>query len=225
MTDRNSQFKATKHLFMDALVGVSFPVDYSEWSALSDDFKVAALFVNFYPQITHAWSFYNKFGPAPITAEDAIDAVLSKFLKVIDRIGEADYVGSFIWHIAKNSIGDEIKPKRVHYRYDNEQSNFVTDISDVEEIDLFDFIPYEEDPIDVALARDAVWGIIVGMGPKAEKVARHLIGGKSLVRVGKNVKNRHLDNLADVAVSDLEYDIIVAQLKREIAPLRYAFDF
>ena len=222
----NTQFYLTKKLYAEALTDVTFPISYDEWIALPEDYKVAALYVNFYPQITMAWLYCNKKGPAPITTEDAISAVVTKFVTVMSSVDIKKYKASWIYTVAKNAIYDEIKPKNVQYHYNMVCSNYVYgDESNEVEMDLFDLVPSEDDPYEVAQAREALWTIISGMGLKAEKVANHLINGDPLAKTRSDHKGYANDRLANVSVSSKEYDEILSDIKEKIAPLGYAFGF
>ena len=222
----NSQFKATKRMLLDsAFSKTSFPLSYDSWNSLPDDLKSAALYVNFYRTITMAWSSFNKdkYHKAPITTDDAVGLVLDMLEKNVPIIvGDAKrYTDAYIYCIAWRSICAVTRTKCVNEYYNTVKSNLEYDALTNDVIDLFDLVPCEDDPYELVQARDALWAIIEGMGPKALKVADHLINDSSLRRSHK-LSN---DLLADVSVNADEYSVIVKELKAKMKPLGYIWGY
>lgn len=223
----SSQFRATKKMLLSSTFSkTQFPMDYATWNALDTDYKAVALFVNYYRTITVAWS---QFINPVITTDDAVAAVLDKLHKIVpimseytgNGTGEEIYTSGYIYTVCWRAIMDKSKGKGVNERYHKEVSNEVSDWDLDDVIDLFDIVAYENEPMEVVHAREALWTIIEGMGPKALKVADHLINGSSLHKSHKGDG----DLLADVSVSADEYTNIVKELKKQIAPLGYAWGY
>lgn len=226
MASNNSQFHATKIMFKEALSDVSFPLEYNEWLALDEDLKAAALFVNFYSSITIAWS---KYLPAPITSDTAVSTVMQYILKNVEILNKDSnrYTNGYFYTLAYNAICGVTRTVNTQNIYNYEMSNYTasTEGGSDKELDLFDLVPYEDDPYEVAQAREALWSIIAGMGPKAEKVANHLITGDPLSKTRKDSREYANDRLADVSVTSKEYDEILNSIKEKIAPLGYIFGY
>lgn len=219
-----SQFQATKKMFkVSAFSQVSFPITFDEWSALDDDLKGAALYINFYPQIVLAWS---KFDNSPCDTETIVSDFLMTLVKNVDKIKEAPkrYAPGYIYTLANRSFLCMVRQPKYNRIYESEISNEVSTTTD-DIIDLFDLVPHEDEPYEVVQHREALWAIIRGMGPKAEKVVNHLINGEPLTRARKTANLRDLDPLADVSVSAEEYPAIISQISEKIAPLYYSYSF
>lgn len=220
------QFQATKKMFKEyAFSGASFPMAYTDWSALDDDLKGAALYINFYSQIILAWpkaiSICKLDSPTCDTETVVSDFLMTLTKNVaIIKANPKRYTPGYIYTLAKRSFICMLRQPKYTRVYDAEMSNEISTAED-EILDLFDLVPFEDDPIEVVQAREAIWAIIEGMGPKALKVANHLITDDPLSRS----KNKVNDRLADVSVSSKEYPIIVAQIREKIAPYAYVFNF
>lgn len=222
MANNFESFKATKSMFMGAFDRKMFPLSFEDWDRLDTDLKAAALFINFYREITLAWDSYVN---APITGEAAVSEVLDVLMKNVHIISNAPerYTPQYIYHISKIKILGAVRPICVNQIYNSEISNIA--YADDNEVDLFDLCPYEDEPYEVAQAREALWAILEGMGPKALKVADHIINGNSLRRSHKRARLHPEDKLAEVSVSADEYAAIVKEIKKQIAPLGFAWGY
>ena len=212
------QFQATKKMFKEyAFSKTSFPITFEEWSALDDDLKGAALYINFYSEIILAWS---KFDNSPCDTETIVSDFLMTLVKNVDKIMESPkrYKPGYIYTLAKRSFICMVRQPKYTRVFETEISNEVSTAND-DIMDLFDLVPHEDEPYEVVQHHEALWTIIRGMGPKAEKVANHLINGEPLTRARKTANQRDLDPLADVSVSAEEYPAIISQIKEKIAPL------
>lgn len=222
MTNSIYEFVETKKMFLPIFSGIKFPITYEVWHNMDADIKAAALYLNFYPQITYAWQKFTRY----IISDDiAVSAVMLKLMNNVSILDDnpKKFTCSYIYRISWNAIGDAMRNKAASLAYDTEISN-VQYSADAEELNLYDLVPCEDDPYEVVKAREALWSIIKGMGPKAEKVVNHLITGDSLKKTRKGSSGYATDRLRDVFVTDEEFDSIVTQLKSNIGHLGYAFD-
>ena len=224
-SNTSSQFRATKKMLLSGVFSKSqFPMDYSTWNALDFDYKAAALFVNYYRTITLAWS---HFVNPVITTDDAVDAVLFKLHAIVpklsEELGEEMYTPQFIYIVCKNAIMDKSKSKSVNERYHKELSETI--LWSDETVDIFDIIAYYDEPIENTYAREALWAIIEGMGPKAMKEVDHMINGGSLKKTSKRSLEYHNDMLAEITVTADEYSAIVKDIQHRIAPLGFAWGY
>ena len=225
----SSQFSATKKMFLSSIFShTKFPLTYSVWVQLPEDLKAAALYVNFYREITLAWQWFVNNKCANVSTDDAVGYVLDK-LEANVAIMTSDkkrFSPKYIYRISWNCICEKTRNKCNIERYNSEESNYHFDPSSGELLDWFDILPQNSeldnlDEYETALAKEALWTIIEGMGPKALKVADHLINGSSLRKSHKNDG----DILADVFVTADEYTFIVTELKKNIAPLGFVWGY
>ena len=217
-----SQFQATKKMFREAAFSnYTFPLTYDEWFALDDDLKGAALYINFYPQIILAWS---KFDNSPCDTETVVSDFLITLVKNVDKIKESSkkYTSGYIYTLAKRSFICMVRQPKFTRVYTSEIGSEIT-TSDNDILNLFDLVPYEDEPYEAVQHSEALWAVIHGIGPKAEKVVNHLINDESLTKVRKTANHRELDPLADVSVKAEEYPAIISQIREAIAPLYYAY--
>ena len=88
------------------------------------------------------------------------------------------------------------------------------------DVNLWDLVPSTDEDFETQELKESIWEIIRKMGPKAEKVANHLINGTdSLNKLSSSSKEYTSDRLADVTVSASEYEAILNELKVALAPL------
>lgn len=224
MFNSTTQFKLTRRIFSSALSNVSFPLTFDEWKEIDSDLQAAALFVNFYREITSAWG---KFPNSPITPDIAVSVVVENLFKNVPKILEEPerFTSGYIHVITVKRLISEVRNKGINYVFNNECSNFMYDPELDDEIDLYDLVAAATEAYEVTYASEELWAIIEGMGPKAEKVANHLITGDSLRKTRPDVIDYHNDRLADVSVSRKEFDAIKEQIKSKIVHLGFAFGY
>lgn len=97
-----NQFKETLNLFKPALEGESYD-SYWEWMLIPDKLKAAALYIQFYDQITLAWA---KTMKPFIEEETAISTLMQYLIKNVDIIKEnrKRYTPNYIYKIAFNAF-------------------------------------------------------------------------------------------------------------------------
>lgn len=212
-----SEFTTTYSLFHNYLNFLHFPITFEEWMNLDESDKAAALYVNFYKEISLAW-YKNKF--SYVEEEEGVSTVLQYLVKNCEIVSKDNhkFSGAYIYKVCANCIYCLRNIKR---NADAEKYNLYNEVRDEvndTEVNLYDLAPYIEDPYEVKVAREIIWNTISTMGLKTEKVVNHLITGDSLRRTQKRSKEYAKDRLRDVQVDAKEYDEIVDSLKEHLAP-------
>jgi hypothetical protein len=227
-----SQFRETYKLYRNALSNYSFPLSCEDWLAAPDEEKAVLLFVNFFNEVELGW-YKGRYksglktvqAHANIQEEDAIDTVNQYLMKNVAIIQKnpKKYTPAYIYRVTYNCITCMNLVQRDITRNQVEVSNN-SEGNDGDAIDLFDFIPFTDDPYEVREAKEALWTLLDKMGPKAKKVANHLITGDPLTKTSKRNIDYAKDSLADVEVSQEEADEIVETLMYNLGRYGYAFD-
>lgn len=217
----SNAFKETKNLFID-YTNYSRPLSYAEWLSVPDDNKAAILYVQFYEQITLAWFKTKSFF---VLEEDGVSTMLQYLVKNVPIIKENPkrFTPAYIYKVAYNClycISHDIK--RDIARWENETSNIVTS-GDGDELDLFDTVVIG-DGFDESMTRGDFWAIIEMMGPETEKVINHLLNGESLDAVNKLAKSYKDDPLRDVSVTLDQMEVIMEQLRTNLAAFRKIYN-
>lgn len=147
----NSEFVNTRNLFEEYLnYDRDKPLSYVEWCNLPDDYKTAALFVQFYDQITLAWYKLKKSYSQEC---DGVEEVLQYLNKNVPRIEEDPrrFTPSYIYTVSWNCLDCVCWEGGVKSKiHKNEVSNIQnTQQSNMEEsvFDLFDTVVQEFDPM------------------------------------------------------------------------------
>ena len=208
----NATFKpffATKRLFSN-YIGYTNPYTFSEWEALPADYHVAALYVQFYPEIYKAW---NKSKRDYFKDEhDGVEIIIQYLTKNVSKIMEDPkrFSAAYIYRVAYNCIAalsrndSHIGP--FTYRHMHECSNIVTQSTNgtTEELDLFDTIPSVID-IDIIIDadvieqhRDSFWKIIDNLNPDSRAVVNSLLGKSSKRKVTDEKRAEIMAELRDL---------------------------
>lgn len=219
-----SPFISTKQMFREYLVGYSYPLTYETWVAADEEDKAALLFVNFYNQITLAYSnVVTKYNADYIVAEDAVSNILGVLIKNSNILTENEdgskrFTQGYFYSVCWGCIFSMVRSIATQKRNEHELSNEVEDSDNEISVNLYDLAPAVDDTYEMRQAKEAIWDIITHMGPKAEKVANHLINGDTLKAVRKSSSEYSTDRLADVSVTPAEYHTILDALKIQLAP-------
>lgn len=195
-TNATSPLRATYNSFK-SFIGYSKPLSFDEWSALSDDSKAAALYVQFYDQISLAWyktrSFYTP-------EEDGVSTCLQYLMKNVPVIAEnpARFTASYVYRVAYNCmycICHDIKKDRE--RFELECSNIVVSETG-DELDLFDTIATDDDIL-IDKTKEKFWATIESIGDDALAVVSKLLGesDRSLPKVSEARTEEILAELKD----------------------------
>ena len=232
----NLEFVKTCNLFREFL-STYYPKDisYNDWVQAAPDHKAALLYVKFYKEVTLAW--YNAVTSKNIvfiSQEDGVSTVLQYLMKNVDIISQdeerftAEYVYTVcyrclfsLWRSRKGDqlrSGCEIDPALLaaflHIAHGREHEG---------KLDIFSLLPSEDLDLETQQTLETMWNVIHHMGPKAEKVVNHLINPKdTLRRVSKSSPERPIDRLADVTVSEEEYQEIITELREKLLPYKDA---
>lgn len=236
----NLEFVKTCNLFSEFL-SVYYPnlkdISYNEWVQAASDHKAALLYVKFYQEVTLAW--YNAVTSKNvvfISQEDGVSTVLQYLMKNVAQISDdsdrftAEYVYTVcynclfsLWRSRKGEqtrSSNEVSPE---FTVDMPGTVFGYTVKVGAHIDLFNLAPSEDLDIETQQTLEAMWNVVHHMGPKAEKVVNHLINPKdTLHRVSKSSPERPIDRLADVTVTELEYQEILAELREKLRPYKDA---
>ena len=220
MSVNYSPFISTKKMFREYLTGYSFPISFETWLASDEEEKAALLFVNFYDQIVLA---YSKSNAAYVVSEDAVSTILLVLMKnstILQTVENAKkrFTPNYFYTVAWGAFYSLVRSIANKARNDHEICNEVEDSDNEISVNLYDLAPSIDDTYEMRQAKEAVWDIIAHMGPKAEKVANHLINGDTLKAVRKNSSEYKIDRLANVSVTPSEYSNILAALKVQLAP-------
>lgn len=224
-----SPFISTKKMFREYLVGYSYPLTYEAWIKADEEDKAALLFVNFYNQITLAYSnVVTKYNADYIIAEDAVSNILGVLIKNSTILTEkADggkrFTQGYFYSVCWGCIFSMVRSVATQKRNEHELSNELVDDDGGVSVNLFDLAPSVDDTYEVRQAKEAIWDIIAHMGPKAEKVVNHLINGDTLKAVRKSSSEYSIDRLADVSVTPSEYEAILNTLQIQLAPFAEFF--
>lgn len=175
----SSQFYTTRKILRDAL-NLSAPISYRRWMRIDDDMKAAALYVNFFDQITLAWY---KTASVYSSDSDGVSTILQYLQKNVAKIREdrSRYTPAYVYRVAYNCLFCLCRDPNRHRRvYDNEVSNIRSCGDDT--FDVFDTIPsYDTDyhDRDVEDRDNFIWGVFKGTGSRFEDmqyVASKLVG-------------------------------------------------
>lgn len=141
-----NQFAMTREMFANATTAYKFPMSYEDWMNVPEDYKCAALFVNFYDQIVLAWQKQKTYF---LEDEDAVSIVIQYLLKNVDKI-KADrkrYTAAYVFTVACNAIIGFTRPAPRRDYYDNYQSQYFTD-NEGNEKDIFEILEDDVDRFD-----------------------------------------------------------------------------
>ncbi len=134
----SSVFYDTKSFFTDA-VGYKKPFTYEEWLNVTDEYKSAALFVQFYNQIYLAW---NKSKSLQNNDEcEGVEIVLQYLEKNVPIIkkDKQRFTPNYIYKVAYNCLTCICRNRKCDKeRFDNEIYDTVNNTERDEELSLFD---------------------------------------------------------------------------------------
>lgn len=182
---KKNQFQLTREMFTEAMTAYQFPMSYEEWMNVPDDYKCAALFINFYDTITLAWQKQKVYF---LEDEDAVSMIIQYLLKNVDKI-KADskrYKGAYIFTVAARAIIGFVRPMARQEYYDNYQGQYF-DTPDGGEKDIFEIL---EDKID-RFDQEKFCSIIASLSGDEFELAMTIISAKPLTK-------KEMDKYAEV---------------------------
>lgn len=205
-----NQFKETKTMF-ECAIPVTFPLSYESWFAIRDDLKAAALYVNFYDQITLAW----KFAKSDFTSEeDGISTVMQYLIKNVSvlKSDPKKYTPSYIYRVAYNCMGCLRRVQKEQDRYNLTTSNVATGSEDVDEFDLFStMVGDSTDILETIYANKLesdMQRLIDSLDDAEIRVIESLLGGKKL---GKRMEAKKESIICELQIKFAKYRGIYAE--------------
>lgn len=171
-----SPFYETRTMFR-AAIGYIEPLSYDDWMSLKDDHKAAALYVQFFSQITLAW---NKCKSFYAIDEDGVSTVLQYLQKNVPIIknDESRFSARYIYRVAYNClycICHDIKRDRE--RFEKETSNIQEGPDG--EFNLFDILGYDEDMTGKMMNASMsyhLWSDVESLGDDVIRYVEYLLG-------------------------------------------------
>ncbi len=189
-------FKETKALFSNA-ISVDFPLSYEGWLAVKADLKAAALFVNFYDQITLAWS---KAKSEFTADEDGVSIVMQYLIKNVPIISdnEKKYNPSYIYRVAYNCMGCLRRVQREQDRYSLTTGQYAV-VDDDNEVDLFATIIGDDcdmvDNIYHKMYISSIWSIISQLDETEKDYIEYLLGRNKLMARARKREDAIVEDL------------------------------
>lgn len=198
----SNQFKQTRDMFASA-TGMTESISYEEWATLPTDLKAAALFVNFYDQITLAW--YKTKGEHTYE-EDGVDEAMhicSKLCGLSTKqndvmkaacgcaITAATFKPAYMFNAIRNafsSLNYERKSTRSQYQHPDDEITvqgqyFVGSTGDEE--DIFACFSNGE-TMQEGFERKEFWAVIENLDIKAQDAIEKLMDLDDKIRVARN---------------------------------------
>lgn len=183
-------FSATRKIFSNYLLGKE-QWSFDEWAKLPDDDKAAALYLNFYDQIT--LSAYKVISNAKwVDVDELVETTiqyLDKNVKIIKNDPKR-YTPAYIYKITDNALRNvAFYRKGDKERYQTTSSNIVdTEDGEIDVFETYMGSKSAEDTFFDGLDTEALWNVVKSLGPDAQDVALKLINGESFGR--KNSEKR-----------------------------------
>lgn len=195
-----TKFNETKEAFLAATrMLVCYPLTWDAWMTLDDNLKAAALFVNFFKEVTMA---YNALKCYYLDEEDAVSHVCQYFMKNVDKI-KADkkrFANAYIYRVAYNSIFGFVRvPSRKDFA-DNTSSQYFC--MDGEEHDIFEII---EDSTD-CFTNGEFAKILASLSDEEKSMVSHLIWGSRLKKAEQRKEKELMDRIKKAFAELLERD-------------------
>lgn len=188
------EFFETKKLFAEAM-NWKEPLSYEQWLDMPDDFKVGALFVQFFPEVTLA---YHKTKTAAASDIDCLEECMMYLMKNVYGLGlremklngipkfdvnrtkitEKAFNPKYIYRICYNAMYcksvDVIK--NPSSAVNNEQSNIIPCGED--SVDLFDLVESKNGDIHDQLLKDAFTDLLCSVDDDTKAVIEYLLTGQ-----------------------------------------------
>jgi len=189
------EFYTTRNLFRD-FTNYQGPLSYEEWLALPEEHKAAVLYLQYFEQITLAWT---KLKSVYSLESDGVSEVLQYLNKNVVKISEdaKRFTPAYIYKVSYNCLYCLCRDANRHKRaYENEMSNIVSYGED--ELDLFDTIGVEDDPLtkdETMLNQEAFWSLIEDTDKDTISVISKLLGYNDGRKVEEDRMNEIIDGL------------------------------
>lgn len=167
-----TQFIEVRNRFMAATEACKYPLTYEEWIILRDDLKAAALFVQFYDQITLAWI---KAKSDFTVDEDGVSTVMQYIHKNVPVIlaDKKKFTPAYMYKVAYNCMGCLRRVKREQDRYAYTTSQYA--VVDDNEVDMFSNLVGESHDMLNSIFSKEIWDMIEDMDEDTKSVIDHLL--------------------------------------------------
>lgn len=180
------EFREAKERYESA-IGKKAPITFDEWFSLPDSHKAAALFINFYNQITLAWT---KAKADYTEDEDGLSTVMQYLMKNVPII-EANpnkYSETYIYRVAYNCMGclrrnktDVARCKECVSEWHSKDSCY----GGSDESSYFDFIGMDELADKLHLAADILYDLYGELDRDEKAVINNILKGTRLTKKSK----------------------------------------
>lgn len=188
-----NQFKETLNRFKPALAELDYST-YWEWMLIPDDYKAAALYVQFYDAIALAWS---KTQRPFIEEETAISTLMQYLIKNVEIIKEnrKRFTPNYMYKVAFNAFYPLGRIQRdIDYFYNEHRSPIGKDSSkNGDSLDNMDddnyfyceSVYFERGAVadkyfEERLVDQNIWAIIESCDDDTQRVIEYLLGGRKL---------------------------------------------
>lgn len=182
--DSNSAFYSTYKLYRD-YIGYTKALTHKQWNKLPDNFKAAALYVQFYNEITLAWY---KVKTMWSIEEEGVEVINQYLIKNVPKI-EVDkkrFTPQYIYKVSYNCLYCLcIDPSKNKDRYYNEVSDVFS--CDDEDVSWFDLIGNEID-FDDDIFEEFVRDYINTLDEAFQVYIDYVLGSVNLFQTYRKVK-------------------------------------
>jgi len=215
----SNTFAETRNLFT-MYVGYVRPLSYDEWKALPDSHKSAALFVQFYDEITLAW-YKLKTTYSYVPDEDGVSTMCQYLEKNVSRIlaDPKKFSPAYIYTVAYNCLYCITHDKVNLWERNKTEISNITYSDNGDELDLFDTVAdtkSAEDASEEESFKKMFWQVIEDSSLETQKVVNYLINGESLNKKRANSPDYNFDTLRDVRVKLDQVEGIVNELRTKL---------
>ena len=180
------EFKEAKERYESA-IGKKAPITFEEWFTLPDSHKAAALFINFYNQITLAWT---KAKADFTEDEDGLSTVMQYLMKNVPIIetNPNKYSETYIYRVAYNCMAclrrnktDVARCKECVSEWHSKDSCY----GGSDESSYFDFIGMDELADKLHLAADILYDLYGELDRDEKAVINNILKGTRLTKKSK----------------------------------------
>lgn len=210
----NSEFYNTYLLYRE-YIGYKNELSYKRWMRLPDRFKAAALYVQFYDQITLAWY---KVKTRWSIEEEGVEVINQYLIKNVDKI-KADktrFTPAYMYRVAWNCLYCLcIDPSKNKERYYKETSESFS-VSDDEDLSWFDIVGENED-FDDLLEDSEISEFFNSVDEDLQCYIAYVLGELTDVQIVQKLKRL---KFIDGNTKDPEYRKHIIEKLKEECPIR-----
>lgn len=183
------EFKEAKERYESA-IGKKAPITFDEWFSLPDSHKAAALFINFYNQITLAWT---KAKADFTEDEDGLSIIMQYLMKNVPIIecNPKRYSANYIYRVAENCMKCLRRVKSEIARDKECMSEWYTnnscygDTGTTDEASYFDCVGMDELADKLHLAADILYDLYGELDRDEKAVINNILKGTKLTKKSK----------------------------------------